>query len=73
MLDPTELFPEVPNLYEFPSVHAGMLYDKERVSKYSEAISQVVKKPFGHPVKFQGNARIGKRTFQHKFKKSFRS
>ncbi len=44
MLDPTELFPEVPNLYEFPSVHAGMLYDEERVAKYSEAISQVVKK-----------------------------
>ncbi len=43
MLDPTELFPEVPNLYEFPSVHAGMLYDEERVSKYSTAVSQVVK------------------------------
>lgn len=43
MLDPVELFPEVPNLYEFPSVHAGMLYDEERVAKYSEAISQVVK------------------------------
>lgn len=43
MLDPTELFPEVPNLYEFPSVHAGMLFDKERVEKYSAAIRQVVK------------------------------
>jgi len=43
MLDPTELFPEVPNLYEFPSVHAGMLHDKERVAKYSAAIYQVVK------------------------------
>ncbi len=44
MLDPTELFPEVPNLYEFPSVHAGMLFDEERVRKYAAAISQVVKK-----------------------------
>jgi len=44
MLDPTELFPEVPNLYEFPSVHAGMLYDEERVAKYSAAINQVIKK-----------------------------
>lgn len=43
MLDPTELFPEVPNIYEFPSVHAGMLYDDERVTKYSTAIRQVVK------------------------------
>ena len=43
MLDPSELFPEVPNIYEFPSVHAGMLYDKERVGKYSAAIRQVVK------------------------------
>ncbi len=43
MLDPVELLPEVPTLYEFPSVHAGMLYDEERVAKYSEAISQVVK------------------------------
>jgi hypothetical protein len=44
MLDPSELFPEVPNLYEFPSVHAEMLFDKERVGKYREAIARVVKK-----------------------------
>ena len=44
MLDPTELFPEVPNLYEFPSVHAGMLFDEERVGKYAKAIKKVVKK-----------------------------
>ena len=44
MLEPSELFPEVPNLYEFPSVHAGMLFDEERVGKYSDAIRQVVKK-----------------------------
>lgn len=44
MLDPTELFPEVPNLYEFPSVHADMLFDEERVRKYSEAIRRTVKK-----------------------------
>ena len=43
MLDPSELFPEVPNIYEFPSVHAGMLYDKERLDKYSAAIRRVVK------------------------------
>jgi len=44
MFEPIELFPEVPNLYEFPSVHAGMLFDEERVGKYSEAIRRVVKK-----------------------------
>lgn len=44
MLDPTELFPEIPNLYEFPSVHADMLFDEERVEKYAEAISRTVKK-----------------------------
>lgn len=44
MLDPTELFPEVPNLYEFPSIHAEMLFDEVRVGKYLEAIQQVVKK-----------------------------
>ena len=44
MLDPTELFPEVPNLYEFPSIHADMLFDEERVGKYAEAISRCVKK-----------------------------
>ncbi len=43
MLNPTELFPEVSNIYEFPSVHAGMLYDNERIEKYSAAIRQVVK------------------------------
>lgn len=42
MLDPTELFPEVPNLYEFPSVHAGMLFDSERMEKYRQAIAKVV-------------------------------
>ena len=26
MLDLNELFPEVPNLYEFPSVHAEMMF-----------------------------------------------
>lgn len=44
MLDPVELFPEVPNLYEFPSIHADMLFDEERVGKYSEAIRRTVKK-----------------------------
>jgi hypothetical protein len=44
MLDPVELFPEIPNLYQFPSVHAGMLYDEERMAKYSAAINQVIKK-----------------------------
>lgn len=44
MLEPSELFPEVPNLYEFPSVHADMLFDDERVGRYSEAIKQVVRK-----------------------------
>lgn len=44
MLDPTELFPEVPNLYEFPSIHADMLFDEERVGKYAEAITRCVTK-----------------------------
>ncbi|MCJ7653068.1 MAG: 50S ribosomal protein L11 methyltransferase [Actinobacteria bacterium] len=43
MLEPTELFPEVPNLYEFPSVHADMVFDQERVGRYSEAIANVVR------------------------------
>lgn len=43
MLDPTELFPEVPNLYEFPSIHASMLFDEKRVGKYTDAIHAVVK------------------------------
>lgn len=42
MLEPSELFPEVPNLYEFPSVHAGMLFDRERVAKYRDAIFKAV-------------------------------
>lgn len=44
MIDPSELFPEIPNLYEFPSVHAEMLFDKERLDKYTHAIRRVVKK-----------------------------
>jgi len=44
MLEPIELFPEIPNLYEFPSVHAGMLYDERRVNAYRRAIDSTVKK-----------------------------
>ena len=44
MLDPNELFPEVPNLYEFPSVHAEMIYDEQRVYAYQKAIQRVVQK-----------------------------
>jgi ubiquinone/menaquinone biosynthesis C-methylase UbiE len=43
MLEPSELFPEVPNLYEFLSVHSDMLFDEERVNRYSDAINQQVK------------------------------
>ncbi len=43
MLEPSELFPEIPNLYEFPSVHADMLFDEERVNNYSKAIEQSIK------------------------------
>ena len=43
-LEPSELFPEVPNLYEFPSVHAEMIYDEERVTQYQKAIEETVKK-----------------------------
>lgn len=43
MLEPSELFPEVPNLYEFLSVHSDMVYDEERVNRYTEAINQQVK------------------------------
>ena len=44
MLDPVELFPEVPNLYEFPSVHADMVFDECRVRTYRRAINAVVGK-----------------------------
>lgn len=43
MLDPTELFPEVPNLYEFPSIHSDMIYDEHRVQAYEKAINQTIK------------------------------
>lgn len=44
MLDPAELFPEVPNLYEFPSIHSDMIYDEHRVGAYRQAIERTVKK-----------------------------
>lgn len=44
VLDPTELFPEVPNLYEFPSIHNDMIYDEHRVNAYQQAIERTVKK-----------------------------
>lgn len=44
MLDPTELFPEVPNLYEFPSIHNDMIYDEHRVNAYRRAIERTVKR-----------------------------
>jgi len=43
MLDPSELFPEIPNLYEFPSIHNDMIYDENRVGKYRDAIFRTVK------------------------------
>ncbi|MBT3550203.1 MAG: methyltransferase domain-containing protein [Rhodospirillaceae bacterium] len=43
MLDPVELFPEVPNIYAFPSVHADMVFDKSRVAAYRDAINETVK------------------------------
>lgn len=43
MLDPSELFPEIPNLYEFPSIHNNMLYDENRVNRYRDAIFRTVK------------------------------
>jgi SAM-dependent methyltransferase len=41
--DPSELFPEVPNLYQFPSVHNDMIYDEHRVEAYRRAIDEVVR------------------------------
>ena len=41
-LEPSELFPEVPNLYEFLSVHANMVLDKARVDTYDRAIRSTV-------------------------------
>lgn len=41
--DPNELFPEVQNLYEFPSVHADMVYDEHRVHAYEDAIRRSVR------------------------------
>ena len=43
VLEPSELFPEVPNLYEFPSVHADMLLDNARVDAYSRAVAIAVR------------------------------
>lgn len=43
MLEPSELFPEIPNLYEFPSIHAEMLFDEERVTRYSDAIAATIR------------------------------
>ena len=43
MLDPVELFPEVPNIYAFPCVHADMVFDKSRVAAYRDAINETVK------------------------------
>jgi protein arginine N-methyltransferase 1 len=43
LLNPVELFPEIQNLYDFPSVHADMLFDTTRVSAYRSAIQDVVK------------------------------
>lgn len=42
MLDPVELFPEISNLYEFPSVHADMVFDATRVRSYESAIRRTV-------------------------------
>jgi protein arginine N-methyltransferase 1 len=41
-LEPSELFPEVSNIFEFPSVHAEMIYDGQRVEAYQRAISETV-------------------------------
>ena len=41
-LEPSELFPEVPNLYEFPSVHLDMIHDEHRVTAYRRAIQHSV-------------------------------
>lgn len=43
VLDPVELFPEVPNIYSFPSVHADMMFDEARVGAYRNAINATVK------------------------------
>jgi SAM-dependent methyltransferase len=43
MIESSELFPEVPNLYEFPSIHARMLFDSVRVEAYQAAIHKVVR------------------------------
>ncbi len=43
MLDPVELFPEVANIYEFPSVHADLVFDETRVRAYRDAITATVK------------------------------
>lgn len=43
-LDPSELFPEVPNLYDFPSVHRDMIYDEHRVHAYQRAVERTVRK-----------------------------
>ena len=44
MLDPVELFPEIANIYDFPSVHADLVFDQTRVRAYREAINATVNK-----------------------------
>ena len=42
MLDPVELFPEIANIYDFPSVHADLVFDQTRVGAYRDAINATV-------------------------------
>lgn len=42
MPDPVELFPEIANIYDFPSVHADMVFDVTRVRAYRDAIKSTV-------------------------------
>lgn len=42
-VNPTELFPEIDNIYDFPSVHASMIFDKVRTDAFKKAIEEAVK------------------------------
>lgn len=41
-IEASELFPEVPNLYEYPSIQSSMIYDQTRSDAYYKAITEVI-------------------------------
>lgn len=42
-VEATELLPEIPNLFDFLSTHADMVYDESRVSAFKQAIEETIR------------------------------